>query len=218
MMPLANQEARYLFALLVAIGVSLSLFALMQQMTQFSGIIKKQSADAQQIDFVRLIREPPLKEKKRELPKKPPPPKKKPPPPRLKQVSLPQPQTPKFNFPQTKFDVPLDLKSSLLSGFDANAENSVFKANDDAIPLVRVMPQAPAKALREGITGWVKLKLYISADGAVSRVEIMEAKPRRIFNRVAKRAALKWKFKPKLVDGKPVAQTANQLIEFNLDE
>lgn len=54
--------------------------------------------------------------------------------------------------------------------------------------------------------------------GTVTDVKILDSKPRRLFDRAAKRAILKWKFKPRVVDGKPVPRRAVQTIEFKLAE
>ena len=73
------------------------------------------------------------------------------------------------------------------------------------------------RAARSGIEGWVKLEIQITEAGTVENARVIDAEPKRIFNRAAKQAIIKWKFKPKLVDGKAVSRTATQIIEFNLD-
>ena len=55
-------------------------------------------------------------------------------------------------------------------------------------------------------------------DGTVADPNIMEAEPPRIFNTSALRAILRWKFKPRIVDGKPVPRRGVQVIEFKLEE
>ena len=42
--------------------------------------------------------------------------------------------------------------------------------------------------------------------------------PEGIFDRAAVRAVSKWKFKPRIVDGQPVAARAEQVVEFRLNE
>ena len=86
------------------------------------------------------------------------------------------------------------------------------------IPIVRIAPQYPRKALMAKIEGWVKVKFTITPSGTVSNPEVVDAKPKRIFDREAIRAILKFKFKPKVVDGVGVEQVATQTIEFELPE
>lgn len=61
----------------------------------------------------------------------------------------------------------------------------------------KVPPEFPAEATKKGIsTGSVKAKLIIDADGKVSDVEILEAEPKRVFDRAVKSALMEWKFEP----------------------
>jgi len=91
-------------------------------------------------------------------------------------------------------------------GVDRNAEG-------DVIPLVRIPPQYPRKAAMAKIEGWVKVEFTITEEGTVTNPRVLEAKPPRIFDREALRAILKWKFKPKIVDGVRVPQIATQTID-----
>ncbi|PTT86893.1 hypothetical protein DBR42_12800 [Pelomonas sp. HMWF004] len=61
----------------------------------------------------------------------------------------------------------------------------------------KVPPEFPREAAQKGIsTGVVKAKLTIDADGKVSDVEILEAEPKRVFDRAVKAALMDWKFEP----------------------
>jgi len=54
-------------------------------------------------------------------------------------------------------------------------------------------------------------------DGSVDKPSVIAAEPKRVFNRAAIRAILRWKFKPRIVDGKAVQRQAEQQIDFKLD-
>jgi protein TonB len=69
-----------------------------------------------------------------------------------------------------------------------------------------------------GLEGWVQVRFTINPDGSVADPEVVAAEPPRIFNREAVRAILRWKFRPRIVDGQPVAREAEQLIEFRIGE
>ncbi|MCW5592760.1 MAG: TonB family protein, partial [Burkholderiales bacterium] len=61
--------------------------------------------------------------------------------------------------------------------------------------LARVDPDFPSEALREGYDGGVvKVRLAVDAEGNVTRVDIVEAKPRRVFDRAVTNALSQWKF------------------------
>ena len=86
----------------------------------------------------------------------------------------------------------------------------------DIIPLQRLPPQYPRDAARNRIQGWVQLEVQVNADGSVRGARVMDAKPKGLFEASAVAAVLKWKFKPRAVNGQPVAQRGMQKIEFNL--
>jgi protein TonB len=71
----------------------------------------------------------------------------------------------------------------------------------DATPIVRIDPKYPPEAARDGKEGWVELSFTINTVGGVEDVEVIDAEPKRIFDREAKRALRKWKYRPKVVDG-----------------
>lgn len=97
------------------------------------------------------------------------------------------------------------------------ANTSLSIADGEARPIVRVSPQYPIQASRDGIEGWVQLSFTINETGGVEDVEIIEAEPKRVFNRAATRALRKWKYRPKTVDGKPVKQfNISVQLDFNL--
>ena len=88
----------------------------------------------------------------------------------------------------------------------------------DIIPLVVIRPMYPRDAAMKGITGWVKVEFTITEVGTVKDPRVIDAEPPRIFNREALRAILKWKFKPRVVDGIAVERPASQVIDFNLEQ
>ena len=60
------------------------------------------------------------------------------------------------------------------------------------------------------------MRFTILPDGSVSDPAVIESDPPRVFNREAMRAILRWKFKPRIVDGQAVSREAEQTIEFKL--
>lgn len=59
----------------------------------------------------------------------------------------------------------------------------------------KVPPEFPREAAQQSITtGTVKAKMAIDPDGKVTEVTILEAEPRRIFDRAVTRALMDWRF------------------------
>ena len=89
--------------------------------------------------------------------------------------------------------------------------------DSDDMPIVRIQPQMPRKAAIKGIEGYVTVEFTVTKSGATKDVKILQARPPRIFNRAAKRAILKWRCRPKMVDGKPVEVVRQVQLDFKLE-
>ena len=72
------------------------------------------------------------------------------------------------------------------------------------LPLVNVTPQYPTRAASRGIEGWCQVSFTVTATGGVSDVIVVDAEPSGIFDSSSIRAAEKFKFQPKVVDGQGV--------------
>ena len=74
------------------------------------------------------------------------------------------------------------------------AASTVF-ASEDTKVISRIEPGFPYEATAAGIDkGRVRARLTIDAKGEVSRVEIIDANPRRVFDRVVTRTLAQWRF------------------------
>ena len=111
----------------------------------------------------------------------------------------------------------LDLNTSV-DGLAINAPTfSDFGSNQQAMPLYRVEPRYPAKALKRGAEGHVIMSFTIDETGRPVDIQVTDANPRRMFEREAMRALKKWKYQPKVVDGKAIAQVGQTVkLEFKL--
>jgi protein TonB len=78
-------------------------------------------------------------------------------------------------------------------------------------------PVYPAQALREGTRGWVELEFTITASGTVRDIEVVGAEPRGVFDAAASAAVADWRYKPRVVNGQPVAQRSRVTLRFDID-
>ena len=207
---LSKHQMRRFYSVLAACGVSFLLFSLMQFLVSGGGVGLLEIPSGSTMQFIRLQNQSATQLKQRQLPKKPEPPKKTPAKPvsvqeKVSQQPVAKPQLSMPGVPTMAFNT-----RPFLGGFNS------MSMDNDLLPLVRVEPNYPRKAARSGTEGWVEVEFIVLEDGSVSAAKVIKAEPRRVFNRDALRAIAKWKFNPKIVDGKPVRQTATQVIQFKL--
>lgn len=81
---------------------------------------------------------------------------------------------------------------------------SISITDGEMLPLVNVTPQYPTRAASRGIEGWCQVAFTVTETGGVRDVVVVDAEPAGIFDSSSIRAAEKFKFQPKVVDGKGV--------------
>ena len=206
-------EMRYLSAMILGVIISLALFFLMQALIDSGEQDYRASNEGQIMEFIRIKDDENLSFKDRIKPKKPTPPKEPPPPPKLIVEKQAKPTVNKI-----KIEIPnIDLPTIAGGGpFLGNWQGNPL-AEGDVLPIVRIDPQWPREALGKGIEGYVVVEVTIASDGSVRGASIIESVPKRMFDRNVIRAVLKWKFKPRIINGVPVERKAIQTLEFKIN-
>ncbi|MBY5992481.1 energy transducer TonB [Ferrimonas balearica] len=69
-------------------------------------------------------------------------------------------------------------------------------APSGATPLVRIPPRYPMEQARAGTEGYVVLSFRLSASGEVRDIQVVEAQPKRAFERAAIAALRQWRYRP----------------------
>lgn len=82
--------------------------------------------------------------------------------------------------------------------------------------LARVEPKYPPLLERQGVEADVTVRVYISAQGTLERVELVRGAPEAAFNEAALEAAQKERFAPESHDGKPVATALTYTYRFRI--
>lgn len=91
---------------------------------------------------------------------------------------------------------------------------SAALAHADVKVLKKVPPEYPSEAVKRNISaGSVRAKIAIAGDGKVSNVEVVEAEPKRVFDRAAIEALSQWKF-----EGTGAAQTHEVKLVFRSED
>jgi TonB family protein len=79
-------------------------------------------------------------------------------------------------------------------------------------------PVYPAQALRNGTKGWVALEFTVAPNGSVRDIEVVAAEPRGVFDEAAADAVGAWRFRPRVVNGKAVAQRSTITMRFDVEK
>ncbi len=197
---------RYLVGLVLAAFVTLGLFYLMHWLiyTDETGLTDPPSGRL--VDFVRVEQEETVQRRDRK-PEPPPPP------------DEPPPDMPDVQFDTQVSAVGIDIGSvSMDTGVSIGAGRG-FQTDGDYLPIVRVEPVYPRRALTRGIEGYVLLEFTVTETGSVSDPVVVEAQPPGIFDRAAIQAALRFKYQPRVVDGQPIAVAGvRNMITFELTD
>jgi protein TonB len=83
----------------------------------------------------------------------------------------------------------------VLLAFTVGIAASAWAQANDAKVVSRVEPGFPREASQAGVdAGLVKARMTLDAGGKVTRVDIVEAKPQRVFDRAVVRALSGWHF------------------------
>ncbi|OEE70805.1 energy transducer TonB [Vibrio splendidus] len=202
---------RLFLALPLAGALGLALFSFMAWMVDNGHQRSPDNSETLSFNMVMVEQEQEVQRRQRAVPEKP---------------EMPEPP-PEAKTPQSQAEVtPLNSMSSLPSldlntsvdGLAINAPTfSDFGSNQQAMPLYRVEPRYPAKALKRGAEGHVIMSFTIDETGRPIDIQVTDANPRRMFEREAMRALKKWKYQPKVVDGKAIAQVGQTVkLEFKL--
>jgi protein TonB len=198
--------SRYAVGVVLSAVITAALFLLMQALIKSDKSGFTEDKYGKIVDFVRVEEDQDLTVKERK-PKPPPPP------------DEPPPNAPKPSFDQSaqsvgvaigQADVKVDLNVQGTGGFSSDGEY---------LPIVKVAPVYPRRAQERGLEGYVLLEFFVTATGAVRDPVVIEADPPGIFDRAAIQAALKFKYKPKVVDGEAVEVAGvRNLIKFELED
>lgn len=198
---------RYAFSVAVGVFVTLTLLFVMHLLIEYGESAMSKPRDRHMLEFVRVKRNETLNtdEVTPEKPDKPPevPPEVPP-----QDMDANDPNAPTVNIPPP----------SVNSNVDIGGPGGMNVAEGDYLPIVRVAPVYPARALSRGIEGYVDMGFTVTTAGTVRDPAVLFSTS-SLFERAATRAVLKFKYKPRVVDGVPVdVPNVKTRITFKIEE
>jgi TonB family protein len=109
------------------------------------------------------------------------------------------------NFSIVRVGARLALALSLIGFvFAVNAPRAAQLSEQDLTQIVRVEPTYPRRAAERGLEGYVIVEYTVTTTGSTRDVTVIES-TLSIFDSSAIRAAEKFKYQPRVEDGRPVA-------------
>ena len=185
---------RMVIGIILATAVTLSLFWVMQYLIATADRSLNEDAAGNMLDFVRVKRDESIQ--RRQLkPKKPPPPEQAPPQPPTPQLDDLNPNAEKIAISA----VPVETDIEMTGGF------SLGVGEGDYLPIVKVAPIYPNRALTRGVEGFCVVQYTVTSLGTTKDPVIIESQcTSSLFHRASLNAALKFKYKPRIIDGQAV--------------
>ena len=114
-----------------------------------------------------------------------------------------QPDIPEADIVPDELDIDSDLSLGAVK-LGINRDLKGFNSNDgEYLPIFRAPPIYPRRAQERGLCGWVELTYTVTSSGG-TRDPLVTASSSSMFESAARKAALKYKYKPRQVGGKPV--------------
>lgn len=201
--------ARYPVALVGALALTFGIFGTLKALIEV-GHIPLDVQATQKIEFQRMRRDTEVEERKREKAE------------RVKAEKAPV--TPQIVAAKTTALADAGDLANITNQLETAAVSEAGNigmgggADRDVVPLVRIEPDYPMNARQRGIEGWVVVEFTISTAGTVRDAEVVASEPGTIFDKAAVQAVRKWKYQPKIKDGKPIERAGVKVrLDFEME-
>jgi len=165
-----------------------------------------QIKEATRIDFSRLRRDTEVQTKRDQKVERERPP--------------PTPEMPRMTFSTGGIENNVATLTPVVDARSAMSRMTMSAGSDrDVIPLVRIAPDYPPRALSRGLEGWVKVQFTITPTGTVKDPTVVDADPKNMFDDAALKAIARWRYNPKVEGGVAVERVGVQtIIRFQLEQ
>ena len=190
---MGSAAIRYITGAVVGGFVALLLLWVMQYLIASGEDVLDKKKQRRYMDFVRVEKEE-MTERKDRKPKQPPKPEQAPP-------DMPQPQQDQLNpTAESVYVAPVGIggdSMDIASSFGLSASDGEY------LPIVKVAPVYPRRAQQRGVEGYCTVEYTVTTSGSVADPVVVDCSS-SLFERASLNASLKFKYKPRVVDGEPI--------------
>jgi protein TonB len=130
----------------------------------------------------------------------------------------PAPEVPRMAFSSGSVESNVATLTPTVDAGSAMSKMSLSAGSDrDTIPLVRVPPDYPQRAISRGLEGWVQVQFTITGTGSVKDAVVVKSSS-KIFEEAALKSIARWRYNPKIEGGVAVDRVGVQtIIRFTLE-
>lgn len=114
----------------------------------------------------------------------------------------PPPELPEPEFENLDTDVSVSVAPSLKGKLDLGGLGG-FSSDGDYLPIVKANPRYPSRALQRGLEGYCTVEYTVTKTGETRDIKVVDC-PQTIFAKASMKAAEKFKYKPKVIDGEAI--------------
>lgn len=121
-------------------------------------------------------------------------------------VDDPEQPPPDLDTPDVDMDMDVDIVNvAPQAQVDVSITSSGMAAGDgEYLPIVKVAPIYPRRAQTRGITGYCIVEYTVTTSGAIRDPMVVDCQPSGVFDKASLKASLKFKYKPRVVDGEAI--------------
>jgi len=121
-------------------------------------------------------------------------------------VEDPEEPPPDLDTPDVDMDMDVEVVNIAPSAkVDLNVSTTGMSTSDgEYLPIVKVAPIYPRRAQSRGITGYCIVEYTVTTSGAIRDPKAVDCQPSGVFESASLKASLKFKYKPRVVDGVPI--------------
>ena len=118
------------------------------------------------------------------------------------------PEEPPPEMQPLEFDMDMDVNvvntaPSAQVSLDINS-SGMSSGDGEYLPIVKVAPIYPRRAQTRGISGYCIVEYTVTKTGSIRDPQAVDCQPSGVFESASVKASLKFKYKPRVVDGEPI--------------
>ncbi|MEQ8803854.1 MAG: energy transducer TonB [Haliea sp.] len=199
---MASSFVRVLVGALVAVPVAIGLFFLMHSLINTE--YEQEDVEARKIADI-IVPEDEIEVNVKQ--------------PKPDKVEDPEEPPPELPTPDIDMDMDLDVVNTAPRA-QVNVQISATGISGDGeyLPIVKVAPVYPRRAQTRGISGYCIVEYTVTRTGSIRDPRAVDCQPSGVFESASVKAAEKFKYRPRVVDGEPIEVAGVQnLFTYELE-